>query len=63
MVDKKFYMENENLRCPYCKSDEIIILGGNSDIGTIVKCQSCGKITMEDDLEEKEEDEKQNSNL
>jgi len=55
-MDKKFYLVNENLSCPDCKLGEVVLLGGNNDIGYAVKCSNCGKITMEDDLEEKEED-------
>jgi len=52
-------MVSDNLICPDCKSSEVVLLGGNNDIGYAVKCQSCGKITMEDELEEeKEEDAK-----
>lgn len=56
-MDEKFYLVNENLRCPDCKSDKVILLGGNNDIGYAVKCQKCGKIFMEDELDEKEEKE------
>ena len=55
-MDKKFYLVNENLRCPDCKSNKVVLLGGNNDIGYAVKCTNCGKITMEDDLEEEEEE-------
>lgn len=55
-MDEKFYLVNENLKCPYCGSDKVILLGGNNDIGYAVKCKKCGKIFMEDDLDEKEED-------
>ncbi len=53
-MDKKFYLVSDNLRCPDCKSDKVVLLGGNNDIGYAVKCKNCGKITMEDELEENE---------
>jgi len=52
-MDEKFYLVNENLRCPDCNSDKVVLLGGNNDIGYAVKCQKCEKIFMEDELEEK----------
>lgn len=53
-MDNKFYYASEGLICPYCKSDKIIILGGNNDIGSMVKCKNCGEIMPENELEEKE---------
>lgn len=57
-MDEKFFLVNENLRCPDpdCRSDKVVLLGGNNDIGYAVKCQKCEKIFMEDDLEENEEE-------
>lgn len=56
-MDEKFNLVNENLICPHCKSDKVVLLGGNNDIGYAVKCKNCGLIFMEDELEEKEKNE------
>ncbi len=60
-MDKKFYQVSENLICPFCKLDNIRILGegdytGNTKRDNIVKCGNCGIVMYESDLEEKEEE-------
>lgn len=55
-MDNKFHQVGLDLICPRCKSDDIYILGGNVETGTIVKCRSCRTILTEDELEEKEEE-------
>ena len=59
-MDKKFYQVKAELICPHCKSDDIYILGGNVEIGTIVKCLNCGEIMPESELEEKNESGREN---
>lgn len=60
-MDKKFYLTSSGLICPFCKSDDIRILGGSDYTGNtkrdnIVKCGNCGLIFTEDELMEKEEE-------
>lgn len=60
-MDKKFYLTSSGLICPFCKSNEIRILGesdytGNTKRDNMVKCGNCGIVMYENDLEENEED-------
>ncbi len=57
-MDKKFYYTSENLICPFCKSDDIRILGKSKykKIDNIVKCGNCEVVMFKSDLDEKREE-------
>ena len=61
-MDEKFYLTSSGLVCPFCKSDNIRILGESKykENDNIVKCINCDVIMFKSDLEEKEEDEREN---
>ena len=55
-MDEKFYYLSQGLVCSRCKSDKVRAIGNSKYGGHIVKCDNCGEIFLEEELDEKEED-------
>jgi len=57
-MDEKFYLTSSGRICPFCKSDNIRILGKSKykKNDNIVKCINCDVVMFESDLDEEEEE-------